>query len=100
MATQIERAKATLDALLNKDVSNEQILRIVTSFSKHFENDFTDSIDDPENPTNSELAGFFVKKIREYGKKIVIAQARAETIQLQRDSIITAENTAAADLNE
>lgn len=98
MATEIQRAKSLIDALLNKDVANAQILRVTTAISKYYENEFNELVADPLNPTNTELASFFVKKFRDYGKEIVKGQARAEAIQSQTTAFTDAENTAGADL--
>ena len=98
MATAVERTKLVMDALLNKNVPNEQLLRVATQFSNYFKNEFNELVADVENPTNEELALFFLKKLTEYGKEIVSSQATSEAISEQRSSIDIAVSTAISDM--
>ena len=98
MATTIERMGAVVEALLNKTVESEQLLRIANRFAEHWQAEFDVLVLDPESPTNAELAGFFLLKVKKFGQDILHAAGSAEAVPAAKADVELAGDAAAADL--
>ncbi len=89
MATNSQRAKAMIDAMVNADVSNAKILRVIKTSI-----DYKPGVEDPE-PSDSVLAGRFVDAL----KQVVRGNLRTVGEEVKRRTYVAA-ISAAGDVAE
>lgn len=91
MATQIERATAIMEALVNGPVDSALQLRVVNAFVAAYYK--PDLISDPPDPlpdalTNSEKAAIYVRATKQYTREVVIGTEADEAADEARQEVI------------
>jgi hypothetical protein len=75
------------------------LLRITERFAETYAAEFAAYVADQQNPTNAELAGFVILKIKEYGQDVIRRKAEENQRVTEEAPITNAGATAAADLD-
>ena len=102
MATTIERMGTTVEAILGHQVDTSLLLRVAHHFANHggWRAEFDGLVEDPENPTNGEFAGFFLLKMKVFGQDVLRAEGRRQAGEDAAAAIAAAGEAAAADMAE
>jgi hypothetical protein len=86
-----------LDREITTQADSELLQRIAERFRQHWKSEFDALAADPASPTNAELAGFFLLKMKDFGKDILRAQGQ-QTVHPDASTVAAAGEAAAADL--
>ena len=93
--TNIKRAGAICDALVNGTATAAQKVAVADAFVAHFRNEIISAGLDPDNLTNEQKAKVFVITLKRHVKTIV--RINNADISAAKDAVVTAEATANAD---
>lgn len=98
-AAPVDDMRTVVETIRGKVTTNEQLVRIATAFSEHWVNEFNGLVADPENPTNNEKAAFYLMKMRQYTRSIVVNAAEEQARPAANITVQTAGEAAAADVD-